>query len=290
MASTRAGFIGLGNLGMPMAKKIVRKGIPLTVFDLRKELVDQMSALGAAAATSAKEVAAKSDVIISMVNDVADTDAVIFGQDGVWDGINRDAIIVITSTLGPSYCQNLYGKAKERGVSVIDAPVSKNGPTNDGELTLMIGGDDDAVARCRPIFEALATHPFHLGGIGTGQTYKLINNLLSGALVWATREALDLGLKAGLDLEKMIEVMRVGTANNWNLSQLDYQIKSHKMGAAATAPKPTKNIASKDWNLGLELAEKVGANLPMSRFTHEFDAKLAYDQFYAVMKSKGMNL
>jgi 3-hydroxyisobutyrate dehydrogenase-like beta-hydroxyacid dehydrogenase len=290
MAPIKAGFIGLGNLGMPMAKKIVKKGIPLRVYDLRKELVDQMTAQGAVAATSAKEVAAMSDVIISMVNDIADTDAVIFGKDGVWDGINKGAIIVITSTLGPSYCQNLYEKAKERGIRVIDAPVSKNGPNNDGELTLMIGGDDDAVARCRLIFEALATHPFHLGGIGTGQTYKLINNLLSGSLVYATRESLDLGLRAGLDLEKMIEVMRVGTGNNWNLSQLDYLIKSYKTRAAASAPKPTKNIASKDWNLALELAKKTGARLPLGQFIHEFDPKTEYHEFYTVMQSKGMNL
>ena len=289
MASIRAGFIGLGNLGMPMAKKILRNKIPLTVYDLRKELVEEMRALGATAANSPKEVAASSDVIISMVNDMADTDAVVFGKDGVWEGIKKGSVIVITSTLGPSYCRNLYEKAKERGVGVVDAPVSKNGPTNDGELTLMIGGDNADVARCRPVFEALATHPFHLGGIGTGQAYKLVNNLLSGSIIHATRESLDLGLKAGLDLEKMLEVMRVGTGNNWYLGQLDYQIQSHRTRSAAVRP-PTKNIASKDWNLALELAEKIGARLPLGRFTHELDAKSAYGEFYAAMKGKGLNV
>jgi len=291
MVPLRVGFIGLGNLGMPMAKKILEKKIPLTVYDLRKDLVEEMRALGATTANSPKELATVSEVIISMVNDIADTDKVIFGRDGVWDGINKDTIIVISSTVGPSYCRSLYKKAKERDVKVVDAPVSKNAPSNDaGEYTLMIGGDDDDVARCWPIFEALATHKFHLGGIGIGQTYKLVNNLLAGGLIIISHESINMGLKAGLNLEKMIDVMQVSTGKNWYLSQLDHQVQSQRTYSNVRLPRQTKNVASKDWSLGLELAEKARANIPIAQFIHNLDIKSLYKEFYHLMEGKGINL
>jgi 3-hydroxyisobutyrate dehydrogenase-like beta-hydroxyacid dehydrogenase len=291
MVPLRVGFIGLGNLGMPMAKKILKKQIPLTVCDLRKDLIEEMRVLGAATANSPKELATVSEVIISMVNDIADTDKVIFGRDGVWDSINKDTTIVISSTVGPSYCQSLYKKAKERDVKVVDAPVSKNAPSNDaGEYTLMIGGDDEDIARCWPIFEALATHIFHLGGIGIGQTYKLLNNLLAGGLIVFTRECINMGLKAGLNLEKMIDVMQVSTGNNWYLSQLDHQIQSQRTHSNVRLPRQTKNVAPKDRSLGLELAEQAKANIPIAHFIHNLDTKSLYEEFFHLMEDKGINL
>ena len=175
MSSLRVGFIGLGNMGILMARKLVKNGEALTVYDLRKEVVSEMVSLGAAGAKSSLEVAANSDVIFSMVRDEPQNDEVIFGPDGVWQGIKEGSTLIISSTISPGYCRNLYARGKEKGVYVIDAPVSAETrnftPGQESVvLTLMIGGDEEAVTRCMPVFKALGKNIFHLGGIGAGRS------------------------------------------------------------------------------------------------------------------------
>lgn len=283
MSSIRVGFIGLGDIGLPMAKSLAKKGLPLTIYARRKEVVEEMKLLGATAASSCRGVAAASDVLISVVRDIPQTEEVIFGKDGVWEGIKEGATIVISSTIGSEYCQKLYARAKERGVQVIDAGLSKSGPTNEeGEFTLMVGGDEDAVKRCWPVFEAMAKHIFHLGDIGMGQAYKLVNQLamISNSII--TRECLNLGLKAGLDLQKMIDVIRVSTGNSLRLESLDYMMKARKLRPAPKAPR--RDLGTKDRDLAIELAEKVGANIPLLRFIAELDAESAYDAYSTMMR------
>ena len=113
MSSIKVGFIGLGNMGMAMAKCLPKKGLPVTVYDIRKEAINEMVALGAKGASSCREVAEKSDAIITMVKDIDQTNEVIFGKDGVWEGIKKGSIIIISSSIGPKYCQQLYKRAKE---------------------------------------------------------------------------------------------------------------------------------------------------------------------------------
>lgn len=151
----------------------------------------------------------------------------------------------------------------------------------------MVGGDEDAVKRCWPVFEVMAKHIFHLGGIGMGQAYKLVNQLATISIRIITRECVNLGLKAGLDLQKMLDVMRVSTGNSWSLQNLDYMVKSRTLYPAAKAPTakaPTKNTGAKDRKLALELAEKVGANTPLLRFIDGLDAESAYDAYSALMR------
>ena len=288
MQSLKVGFIGLGNMGMPMAKSIATKGFPMTVYDLRKEPVAEMMALGAKAADSPREVAAVSDMVISMVRDIPQTDAAIFGKNGVWEGVKEGGIIVISSTIGPAYCRQLYARAKERKVRVIDACVSKSTPSNEaGQLTLMIGGDEDAVKRCWPVFEAIGKYVFYLGDIGMGQCYKLVNNLAVFVIGTVNRECLNLGLKAGLDLQKMIDVMQVSTGNSWSLMYLGNNLKSPRRaprpspGAPADGPKISGN---KDKLLAIEMAKEVGAQVPVALFTEELDIEKVYEAYSARMK------
>ena len=286
MNSIKVGFIGLGNIGLPIARSLAKSGLPLTVYSRRKEVVEEMKAVGAVAARSSREVAEASDIVISVVRDISETEEVIFGRDGIWEGIKEGATIVISSTIGPEYCQKLYARAKERRVQVVDAALSKSGPTNEeGEFTLMVGGDEDAVKQCWPVFEVMAKHIFHLGGIGMGQAYKMVNGLASISIEAITCECLNLGLKAGLDLQKMIDVLRVSTGNSRNLENLDYRVRSRKL---YPAPKTSGAKASrrdimraKDRKLALELAEKVGANTPVLRFIDGLDTKSAYDAYFA---------
>jgi 3-hydroxyisobutyrate dehydrogenase len=283
MSSIRVGFIGLGNIGLPIAKSLAKRGVPLTVYGRRQEVVEEMKALGAAVAGSPREMAAAADVVISVVRDIPETEEVIFGKNGVWEGIQEGATIVIASTVSPEYCRELYAKAKNKGVRVIDVGLSKSRPSNEeGEFTLMVGGDEDAVQRCRPVFEAIARHIFHLGGIGMGQTYKLVNQLALTSIGTITCECLNLGLKAGLDLQKMIDVMRVSTGNSWRLQNLDYTLKSQKLSAAAREPR--RNTGAKDRALAMDLAEKVDANTPVLRFIDGLNMETAYDAYSARMK------
>ena len=136
--SIKVGFIGLGMMGMPMAKSLVRNGFPLLVYDLKKETVEEIQALGAQAAGTAREVAAASEVVITMVRDIPQTEEVIFGKDGVWEGIKEGRTIILSSTLNVSYCQELYARAKERGIRVIDCAVSGRDPAAGGRPTALM--------------------------------------------------------------------------------------------------------------------------------------------------------
>ena len=294
MSSIKVGFIGVGNMGMIMAKKLVENGVPLTVYDLRKEAVEEIVALGAAAASSSQEVAEASDVVISVVRDIPQTDKVIFGKDGVWEGIKEGATIIISSSLSPSYCQELYTKAKEKGVRVIDAPVSAESRSfTPGQewavLTLMVGGDEDAIKKCWPVFEAIAKNIFHLGGIGMGQACKLVNNLAMFANGIVARECVNLGLKAGLDLQKMIEAMSVSTGSSRALRGLGRRMPQPPaprppVAGAPGAKAPPESLGTKDKRLVLEMAEAVGADTPVVRFMDELDLESTYDAYSALMR------
>jgi len=272
-------------MGMPMARSLVRAGLEVTVFDLRPPKLEEMRKLGATVAVSCQEMAANNNIILSIVNDIDDTEESLFGAQGIWQGIKAGGIIILSSTIGPVYCQKVYARGKLKNIQVLDAAVSKSGPTNiEGELTLMVGGEEDAFQRCQPVFKALANHVFHVGEIGAGQSYKLVNNLLSLGLAIVTREALNMGIKAGLDFNRMLEVMQFSTGNNWNLLYLQHLLKTR--GTTAAADLPTKNIGNKDWNLALNFAREAGAQVPVSEFIHNLDAKTAYAAFDAVMQDK----
>ncbi len=295
MSSLKMGFIGLGDLGMPMAKGIVQAGIPITVYDLRKEAIDEMVALGAKAAATCREVGEESDAVISMVRDIPQTDEVLFKKDGLWEGVKEGSIIILSSTIGPEYPRKLYARAKEKGVQVIDVGVSKSGPTNEvGGLTLMIGGDDDAVKKCWPAFDAMAKYPFHVGGIGTGQAFKLVNNLLGITIGSVNRECLNLGLRAGLDLARMVEVMSVSTGSSWMLKMQEHMMKLRASGVLPLprppAPTiregkpPSEDIGTKDKRLAIEMAEALGVDIPITRFIESLDMDSVYEAYATSMR------
>ena len=289
MESTRVGFIGLGNMGMLVAKKLVKSGLPLTVYDLRKEPLDEMRALGAAAAGSSREVALASDVIISMVRDIPETDEALFGRDGVWQGAREGATIVISSTVSPAYCRSLHARARQRGVQVIDAAVSTE--TRDftpgresAELTLMIGGEDEAVNRCWPVFQAMAKNVFHLGGVGTGQACKLVNNLAMLGNEMVARECLNLGIMAGLDLAQLIEAMRVSTGSSRSLGTISRRLSQPAPRLTVPEAKaPRQDLRSKDRELALEMAEAVAANVPLARIMAELEEASPYSALSALI-------
>ena len=280
MSSIKVGFIGLGNMGMAMARCLPKKGLPTTVYDIRQEAIDEMVALGATGASSCREVAEASDAVITMVRDITQTDEIIFGKEGAIEGLKEGNIIIISSSIGPKYCQELHAKVRDKGIRVVDCAVSDPSGTAhylEGELTLMIGGDEDDVKKCWPIFEAMGKNIFHLGGLGKGQAYKLVNNMAAMHLGNVTRECLNLGIKAGLDAEKMAEVMSVSTGSTWMLQN---QVRMRKLGVKMPAMRPPdigtvgpggtpQRRMPFELQVAWELAEEVGAELPVCKFIDE---------------------
>ena len=278
MTTLKVGQIGLGNLGFLMARSVAARGFPFTVCDLRPEPVEEMKRLGAKSVSNPREVAANSDVIVSIVNDIADNEAIIFGEDGLMEGIKNGSAIMLCSTVGPDYVKTVYDRAKKKGVRVIDVGMSKDGPGEDiGSQTVMCGGDEADFNYCRPVLEAIARHVFYVGPIGTGQAFKVINNLMAIAIGSVTREALNAGVKAGLDLQKVVEVMKVSTGGSWSLNYMDFMMNARKGAATSVSrPAPTKNIGVKDWILARDFAKAVGAEIPAAQFIHDLDTTKLY--------------
>ena len=283
----KVGQIGLGNLGFLMARSVAARGFPFTVCDLRPEPVAELVKLGAKATKTPREVAAASDVVVSIVNDIADNETIIFGKDGLMEGLKKGGAIMLCSTIGPEYVKTVYNRAKPKGIRIIDVGMSKDGPGEEiGSQTMMAGGDEADFKFCKPVLDAIAKHVFYVGPIGTGQAFKVINNLMGIAIGSVTREALNAGVMGGLDLEKMVEVMKVSTGGSWSLNYMDFQMKARKGATASVSrPAPTKNIGLKDWTLAVEYAKTVGAQIPMTTFIHDLDTSKL---FTPLAKAQGM--
>ncbi|MCX5044248.1 NAD(P)-dependent oxidoreductase [Aldersonia sp. NBC_00410] len=217
----RVGFIGLGSQGAPMARRIVDEGFPTTLWARRPESLAPFADTAAETAATPAELGAASDVVCICV--VADDDVrnVVTGEDGVLGGMAEGGVLVIHSTVHPDTCAEIAGKAAARGVAVIDAPVSGGGiGAAERRLLVMVGGDAEALERCRPIFETYANPIVHLGELGAGQVTKLLNNLLFTAGLAIGQAALDLGEQLGVDRARLGEVISSGSGNSFALSRV----------------------------------------------------------------------
>jgi 3-hydroxyisobutyrate dehydrogenase-like beta-hydroxyacid dehydrogenase len=296
MASMRIGFVGLGDMGMPMARSLLKGGLELAVYDLRHEAVRKMVSLGAQAASSCRELASSSDVVFSMVRDSAQNDAVLFGENGVWAGVKPGLVIIIGSTVGPAYCEELYLKAKRNDVQVVDCAVTDpSGQAHRrGGLTLMVGGDADVVQRCWPVFQAMGKNIFYLGSIGKGQACKLVHQINAFNIGTVTRESLNLGIKAGLDLTTMVCALSKGLGSTRGLQRMAATLTSAKRAtgrpivpqAPVASGAPANNPLSKDTQLAMAMAKDVGAEMPIARYVETLDSASLYEAYAAEMKRR----
>jgi 3-hydroxyisobutyrate dehydrogenase-like beta-hydroxyacid dehydrogenase len=294
MVSTNVGFIGLGHLGKVVAKKLAFEKAPMIVYDLNRALVDELVKEGAKAASSSREVAANSDVIIILVRDERQNDQVIFGKDGVWEGISAGKTIVLSATINPSYARNMYAKAKEKGVRVIDAPITAEARSFTlgeewGHWTLFIGGDEEDVKRCWPVFEAMGKNLFYLGPVGSGMAGKAVNNLAMYANNMVARECANLAIKAGLDLKQIAKGIMVGTGRSGGFSGMGRRAPSGPQSivpAHAPGEPPIEDLGTKDKRVALELADEVGAAAPIVRFMEKLDMEKTYDGYSAAMRRR----
>jgi 3-hydroxyisobutyrate dehydrogenase-like beta-hydroxyacid dehydrogenase len=286
MVNLKAGFIGIGNMGMPMAKSLLQNHFEITVFDINQDAVAEITRLGAKAAASPAEVARYNRIIITMVKDETQTDRIIFGEQGLWGSLQEGTTLILSSTLNPDYCHNLYQKARERGVRVIDAPVTDpSGPAHVlGCLTIMVGGDKEAVDEVWPVFQAMGKNIYYLGRIGNGQICKLVNQINAFNIGVVTRESLNMGVKAGLDLKTMVEALSTGLGSTRGLQNMAEMLQSRQSAAGKFSlqkPKapPQGKRGIRDQVLALELAQAVGAKMPVAQFINQLEDESLYADY-----------
>jgi 3-hydroxyisobutyrate dehydrogenase-like beta-hydroxyacid dehydrogenase len=256
------GFIGLGTMGAPMARNILDKGHRLIVADVVPAAVASLVAAGAASARTPSEVAAASEFVITMLPDAPDVERVALGADGIVAGIRAGSFYIDMSTIDPDTTRSVGKQIAAKGASMIDSPVGKTADhAVAGTLTLMVGGADDDVARCRPILDCMGSDFFHCGCLGAGQTMKLINNLLATAVSEASIEALVTGAKSGLTLDTMMSVLRTTMA--WN-NALAIALPKRPL-AGDFSPGFMLKLAHKDCRLALEMARTLGVTTPVGR-------------------------
>ncbi len=255
---TRIGWIGTGVMGRWMCEHAVKKGFSATVYNRSKDKLQPLLDLGAKAADSPKQVAGNSDIVFAIVGFPKDVREVFLGADGALAGAKAGAVLVDMTTSEPTLAKEIYDAAKAKGVAALDAPVSGGdvGAKN-GSLSIMIGGDKEAVATVQPVFEAMGKTIVHQGGAGAGQHTKMVNQILISANMIAVCEGLLYGHKAGLDLETVFKSVSVGAAGSKAL-----EVLGPRMLARNFEPGFYVEHFIKDMGIALSEAERMNLCLP----------------------------
>ena len=215
----RVGFIGLGLMGSGMSMNILKAGYPLTVWNRTRSKMKPLLDAGAEGADSPREVAERSDVVISIVTDSPDVEEVVLRANSVIHGAEPGTIVIDMSTISPAVTRRIAEELGKKDVHMLDAPVSGGAiGARNGTLSIMVGGDGDDFQECLPIFRAMGKTITHVGGHGMGQTVKLCNQILVGLNMLAVAEALMFASKAGVDLEKAHAAVSGGAAGSWQLT------------------------------------------------------------------------
>ena len=261
----RVGFIGLGDIGLPMAKRVVAHGYEVTVCGhVRREPIEEMKKLGAKEGKTAKQVAKASDVTITMVRDDIDTREVVLGPEGVLKGAQAGSGLIMMSTLSPAFCREVAEACKVKNVEVLDAPVTGTRMrASTGELGIMVGGDKRVLQKYRSLLETMGKI-IHCGDLGMGQIVKLVNNMALCTNTLMTAEAVSWGIRNGADEEILIELMKMGTGNSWAVENWEF-VKS-----MWTDPPPiTYLLGAKDLSYALKIAHEIGHPCPFTELACE---------------------
>ena len=250
----RVGFIGLGSQGGPMARRIVEGGHETTLWARRPATLEPFADTAAKIAESLAELAAASDLVCLCVVGDADIEELTDGEDGLLAAMQPGGVIAVHSTVHPNTCRDLAKRADSQGVSIVDAPVSGGGPAaSEGRLLMMVGGDADVVERCRPVFETYADPVVHLGDLGSGQTTKLLNNLLFTANLGTAAAVLSLADALGVSPDRLTEVVSRSSGNSFALNALGGVGGLERLAGLAGT------LLQKDVRLVVDLADRAAA-------------------------------
>jgi 3-hydroxyisobutyrate dehydrogenase len=254
LGSDKVGFIGLGIMGMSMARNLLRAGFPVRVWNRTASKMDALAAEGATSAASPAELAAQCDIIFICVSDTPDVQAVVLGESGLIHGARPGALVVDMSTISPAATREMAAALAAKGVAMLDAPVSggSEGAAR-GTLTIMVGGNAEDVERATPYFNAMGKTLTHVGGNGAGQMVKLVNQILVVVTMLGVSEALLFARAGGLDLEKTLAAVSGGAAGSWMLSNRGPQVIARDW-----RPGFMIDLQQKDVRLVLDEADRLG--------------------------------
>jgi len=261
----RVGFIGIGAMGTPMSENILKAGFPLTVYDRLPERTEELAARGIPVASSCAEVARKSDVVITMIGQVAEELEAVLGAGGVLEGAHPGLTLTDTSTVGIVATKKMAEAAREKGVAFLDATVSGSvGPAKEGKLSFMVGGERAVLDAVRPVLEAMSERIYHVGPNGAGSAMKVIVNLMIGLTVLTVAETLTLGRQAGLDPHQMLEILGVTSVSSPHL-----KTKGTMMIERQFEPAFALKYMQKDFDLVMEAAHELKTPLFTSAIAHQ---------------------
>ncbi len=264
---TKVGFVGLGNMGGPMALNLSNAGFEVAVFDLVADLVSGVTSSSTAQGVeTAASAADGADVFVSMLPAGRHVESLYLGEGGVLDALPPTALVIDCSTIDPATSRRVASAAAEKGVAMLDAPVSGGtAGAQNGTLTFIVGGTDDALERARPLLDAMGANVFHAGDNGAGQIAKICNNMLLAVHMLGTAEALALGVNNGLDPSTLSDIMKQSSGGNWSLN-----VYNPFPGVMDGVPASRDysggflvDLMAKDLGLAVETAEQSQSSVPM---------------------------
>lgn len=272
---SRIAFIGLGNMGGPMALNLLKAGHALRVFDLNRPAVAEAVSAGAVAAADAAEAVHDAEVVVSMLPASRHVEGLYLGENGLLGKIPAGALVIDCSTIAPASARKVAGAAGDRGLAMLDAPVSGGtAGAQAGTLTFIVGGPEATLERARPYLQAMGKNIFHCGDSGAGQVAKLCNNMALGAIMAVTGEAIALGVAHGLDPKVLSGMMAVSTGRSWAT-----EVCNPWPGVLENAPASRgyaggfgNDLMLKDLGLAAEAAMGVGASIPMGELARNLYA------------------
>jgi len=252
----RIGFVGLGTMGRPMALNLIKGGHQLTVHDLVPDSASELIAEGAVWAATPREVGVTSELTLTALPGPAEVEAAVLGPDGLLGALSANSVYIDMSTSTPATIERIAELAKQRGIGVLDAPVSGGvRGARKGTLVFMVGGDHDVFLRCEPVLRCMGESVFHMGDLGTGYIAKLVNNYMGMSNAVAAMEAMTLGTKAGVKPGALLDVVNAGTgASHMSKTLFPYLIFPRKF-------EPTRfsmELGAKDLRLAVDLAHELG--------------------------------
>lgn len=259
-------FIGLGNMGAPMAKNLLKAGLNVEVFDLNPNAVEELTALGASSADSVQQAVQGVDVVVTMLPASQHVQSVYLGQDGILDSVESGTLLIDSSTIDPATARLVGEKASQLGISFVDAPVSGGvAGAATGTLTFIVGGSQENFVQAKAVLSHMGKNIFHAGDAGAGQVAKICNNMMLGILMSGTCEALNLGMENGLDPKVLSDIMLQSSGRNWAL-----ELYNPCPGVMESTPASNgyqggfmSQLMAKDLGLAMEAAVASQTSTPM---------------------------
>ncbi len=265
----KVAFIGMGTMGAPMALNILKSGHEVIVHNRTREKEEPVAKAGAHRAASPREASEGAEIIITCVSDTPDVEEIILGEDGVIDGAKQGAIVIDMSTISPTATRRMAETLGEKGIKMLDAPVSGGSEgAQKGTLSIMVGGEAEDLEKAELVLQAMGKTT-HIGVVGAGQMTKAINQIVVAGTYWSVAEGIALGLKAGLDMEKVVQAVGGGAAGSWAMiNRSENMIKNnYPLGFKV-------QLHRKDLNIALNVARELGVTLPVSAYVEQVETGL----------------